>query len=151
MTARSVTFNTFVLERTYDAPPARVFAAWSDPAAKATWMFGSDHTLDFRVGGSEHISGGPEGGPVFDYDAVIQDIVPDERIIATEVMHMDGQRISVTIATIEFHPAGDGTHLVLTEQGGYLDGLDTPAAREHGTGELLDSLGAFLERENANA
>ena len=29
----------------------------------------------------------------------------------------------------------------MTEQGVFLDGLDTPAAREHGTGELLDALG----------
>ena len=32
MTERSVTHATFVIERTYDATPARVFAAWADPA-----------------------------------------------------------------------------------------------------------------------
>ena len=154
MTERSVTFATWVLERTYPASPARVFAAWADPAAKATWMVGpeqtSDHTLDFRVGGGEHLSGGPEGGPVYTYDSVIQDIVENERIMATEVMHMDGQRISVTIASIELEAVDTGTRLILTEQGGYLDGLDTPQAREHGTGELLESLGAYLARETAD-
>lgn len=157
MTQRSVTFATFVLERTYEASPARVFAAWADPKAKVEWMVGpeaaktSDHTLDFRVGGGEHISGGSEGGPVFTYDTVIQDIVENERIIATEVMHMDGQRISVTVATVEIRPAGSGSTLTLTEQGGYLDELDTPAARAHGTGEMLYALGAHLLRATAIA
>lgn len=32
----------------------------------------------------------------------------------------------------------------MTEQGAFLDGHDTSAPREHGTGELLDALGAFL-------
>jgi uncharacterized protein YndB with AHSA1/START domain len=35
MTDRSVTHSTFVVERSYDASPARVFAAWADPGAKA--------------------------------------------------------------------------------------------------------------------
>lgn len=38
MTNRSVLHATFTLERTYPATPARVFAAWADPAAKARWF-----------------------------------------------------------------------------------------------------------------
>jgi uncharacterized protein YndB with AHSA1/START domain len=38
VTDRSVTHATFVVERSYDAPPARVFAAWADPEAKARWF-----------------------------------------------------------------------------------------------------------------
>ena len=33
---RNVTHATFTLERSYPVPPARVFAAWADPAAKAS-------------------------------------------------------------------------------------------------------------------
>jgi uncharacterized protein YndB with AHSA1/START domain len=150
MTARSITHGTFVIERSYDASPRRVFAAWSDPKAKAQWFVGpddwasSDHELDFRVGGLEHVSGGPADGPKFSYDARYQDIVPDERIVTTYEMHMDEVRISVSVATVEFRPEGAGTRLVLTEQGAFLDGHDTPAQREHGTGELLDALGKAL-------
>jgi uncharacterized protein YndB with AHSA1/START domain len=35
---RHVTHATFTLERSYPVPPARVFAAWADPAAKARWF-----------------------------------------------------------------------------------------------------------------
>lgn len=151
----SVVHDTFVIERIYDAPPERVFAAWSDPKAKAQWFAGpdesenSDHELDFRVGGREHMSGGLPDGPTYSYDATIQDIVPNERIIHTYDMHLDGKRISVSVATIEFSSApvdnSSGTRLVMTEQGAYLDGLDDPRQREQGTKELLEALRNYLQ------
>ena len=150
MTERSVSHATFVVERTYDASPARVFAAWSSREAKGRWFIGpeewkkSDHRLDFRVGGEESLSGGPPGGPVYYYRATFQDIVPDNRIVTTYDMLMDAQRISVSVATIELTPVGTGTRLVLTEQGAFLDGLDTVQQREQGTNELLDKLGRAL-------
>jgi uncharacterized protein YndB with AHSA1/START domain len=141
----TVTHANFTLERTYDVAPARVYAAWSDPAAKARW-FGDpsspapDYALDFRVGGTEHNSGGD-----YSYDATYQDIVPGERIVYTYDMHLREQRISVSLSTVEFLADGTGTRLVYTEQGAFLDGLDEPAAREHGTGDLLDALGRLLK------
>ncbi len=157
MNERSVTHATFVLERTYDAPPARVFAAFSSREAKGRWFIGPDNweksnlELDFRVGGHERVSGGPPGGPVHSYDARYQDIVADQRIITTYEMHMDEARISVSVATLELQPEGAGTRLILTEQGAYLDGYDTSASRERGTSDLLDSLGAELQRLPATA
>ena len=154
MTERSVTHATFAIERTYDAAPARVFAAWADPAAKARWFAGPDerkgggHELDFRVGGREHVAGGPPGGPVYTFNGLYQDIVPNERIISTYEMHMDETRISVSLATVELKPAGAGTRLIYTEQGAFLDGYDNPAQREQGTRDLLDALGAELVRGN---
>ena len=44
-----------------------------------------------------------------------------------------------------------GTRLTYTEQGAYLDGLDTPEQREEGTAQLLDALGASLDGAPANA
>jgi uncharacterized protein YndB with AHSA1/START domain len=157
MTERSVTHATFVIERVYDAAPARVFAAWATPAAKGSWFVGpdewekSDHELDFRVGGRERVSGGPAAGPVHVYNGLYQDIVPNERIIVSYDMHLDQTRISVSLATVEFKPAGAGTRLIYTEQGAFLDGYDDPAGREHGTRALLDNLGAALKRESARA
>jgi uncharacterized protein YndB with AHSA1/START domain len=157
MPARSTEHATFVVERTFEAPVARVFHAWADPATKARWFIGpddwasTDHALDFRVGGREHISGGPSDAPTFSFDAVYQDIVPDHRIIYGYDMHMDGKRISVSLATIEFIPAGSGTDLIVTEQGVFLDGLDVPGLRERGTAELLDQLDALLQGDPAAA
>jgi uncharacterized protein YndB with AHSA1/START domain len=150
MTERKVTHSTFVVERTYPASPARVFAAFADPKIKDRWFVGpeewgpDEREMDFRVGGRETSRGGPKGGPVHAFDALYYDIVPNERIVFAYDMHLDDLRISVSLATIELKPDGASTRLVYTEQGAFLDGFDDPAGREHGTGELLDQLGRVL-------
>jgi uncharacterized protein YndB with AHSA1/START domain len=155
LTDRSVTHATFALERSYGAAPTRVFAAWADLAAKARWFkrpeeWGSgEFKLDFRVGGREVNRGGPQGGPVYTYRASYQDIVADERIVYTYSMDLDQTLLSVSVATIELWPEAAGTRLVLTEQGAFLDGRDSPDQRQQGTGGLLDALGAELGREPA--
>ena len=64
-------------------------------------------------------------------------------------MLADDTRISVTVATVEFHETGGSTELVLTEQGVYLDGHETPAQRAEGTRSLLDSLAGALAEGDA--
>ena len=145
---RSTKFDTFSIERTYDAAPARVFAAWADPAAKIQW-FGDvadtgNYRLDFRAGGSETFRGGPPGGPVFTYAANYAEIAVDQRIVLTYTMDMNDVRISVSVATIELAKAGNGTRLAYTEQAAYLDGHDTVEQRKHGCAEILKALEAFL-------
>jgi uncharacterized protein YndB with AHSA1/START domain len=152
MAQRSVTHATFIIERIYPVPPERVFHAWSEPAAKKRWFAGPDDwgqsrfEMDFRVGGREVNSGGPKDGPVHSFNALYQDIVPNERIIYCYDMHLDENRISVSLATIELKPEGGGTRLVFTEQGAFLDGYDDAGKRERGTADLLDALGAVLKQ-----
>jgi uncharacterized protein YndB with AHSA1/START domain len=154
MTERSAVHDTFTLDRHYDAAPARVFRAFADPAAKALWFAGppgahqEDESFDFREGGRETSVTVMEGGDRYGYYATYQDIVPNERIVYSYEMTMNGQRISVSVATIQFRPgAGSGTDFVLTEQGVYLDGLDQPKQRTQGTEELLAQLGESLTKE----
>jgi len=146
MSNRSATHSTFVIERDYDAAPARVFAAWADVNAKGQWFGPGDeqeHELEFREGGREHFEAAVNGA-VYSYDALYEDIVRDERIVYTYNMHRDGARMSVSVTTVELLPTGAGTRLRYTEQGVFLDGEDTPELREQGTRELLDKLGQAL-------
>ena len=150
MTQRSVTHATFTVERTYPTPPEEVFAAWADPTAKAQWFGsggGDDFELDFRIGGREI----NRGGPVFTYDAHYHDIVDNERIVYTYEMYMGDTRISVSLTSVELTATADGTRLVFTEAGAFLDGHDTPQQRESGTGSLLDALGTALTGQGAGA
>jgi uncharacterized protein YndB with AHSA1/START domain len=157
MSERAVKHATFVIERTYDAPPALVFAAWASQEAKASWAFCDEDwkptkfELDFRVGGREQVRTGPAGGAVHAVDGCYYDIVPNERIVYAYDMHLGERHISVSLATVEFKPAGKGTRLVFTEQGAFLDGYDDVAGREEGTRIALGNLAAALQWERASA
>jgi uncharacterized protein YndB with AHSA1/START domain len=152
---RYVTHASFTLERTYPVPPARVFAAWADPAMKSRWFAGgtgAGHQLDFRIGGREMASGGPDGGPVMTFESFYREIVPQERIVYTSTMSAGADVITVSLTTVEFNTvefnaASDGTRLVLTEQGAFLDGREEPAWREHGTADQLKALADLLEND----
>jgi uncharacterized protein YndB with AHSA1/START domain len=142
--------DSFALERVYDAPPALVFHALTDKAAKARWFAGGEgHTvverdMDVRPGGRERVQGRWASGTVSTFDAVYFDVVRDRRLVYAYEMHIDDRKISVSLATLELQPAGDGTRLTLTEQGAFLDGYEDAGSRAHGTGLLLDRLGASL-------
>jgi uncharacterized protein YndB with AHSA1/START domain len=148
---RFVVHGALRLERTYDATAEQVYKALSDEAAKGRWFYGPEgwrlieRAMDFRVGGRERVKGGFDGGVTTTFDAIYYDIIPRERIVYTYEMHLDERKISVSLATLEIEPAGAGrTKLKVCEQGAFLDGYDDAGKREHGTGDLLDKLGASL-------
>ncbi|MCM6774756.1 SRPBCC family protein [Nocardia sp. CDC159] len=143
----SVVHATFTLEREYNASPATVFAAWSDPAIKARWFAGSSaqHQLDFRVGGRETARGVHDGVDLM-FETVYQEIVPDERLVYTSTMHWGETVATISLAAVEFVATEAGTRLVVTEHGVYLDGHEQPAWREEGTGNQLYALARELER-----
>jgi uncharacterized protein YndB with AHSA1/START domain len=150
MRSTAVTHTSFTIERSYTASPARVFAAFADPAQKRRWLAEGEgweveeFDVDFRVGGHERGRFRYQGGPPITNDTVYQIIQPDERIILAYAMTIDGAPLSGSLLTIEFVPEGSGTRLVFTEQGAYLDGKDGPVHREEGSRELLEKLAAEL-------
>jgi len=105
-----------------------------------------ERVFEFRVGGEEILKGEFPGGRVTDFRSRYFDIVPDRRIVYGYGMHIDGVRISVSLATVEFQLDGAGTRLVVTEQGAFLDGYDDAGSREQGTRWLLEKLDAALRR-----
>jgi uncharacterized protein YndB with AHSA1/START domain len=146
MSDHSLIRASFNVERTFQANIGRVFKAFSDKESKELWFKGpkgqeSAHHMDFRVGGLESNEGKFHDGVTHRFVAKYYDIVPNERIIYTYEMYLDGKRISVSLATIELIPQDDNsTKLLLSEDGVFLDGLDTARSREMGTNYLLDSL-----------
>lgn len=148
---RSVAHAIFHVKRTYDAPPARVWKALTDEGAKQKWFGGPperrqliERRMDIRPGGSERLQVRWESGLVSTFDAVYLDVIPNERLIYTYEMHQDDKKISISLATLQLKADGDRTTLMVTEQGAFLDGYDDAGSREHGTGLLLDALGASL-------
>jgi uncharacterized protein YndB with AHSA1/START domain len=153
----SVVHGAFTIVRELPHAPERVFAAWSEPEAKAAWFSGPtgqwtplEREMDFRVGGRERAKGKWKSGVVTDFQAHYLDIVPLRRIVYSYNMHVDEKKISVSLATIQFEPTGArgkaGTKMTLTEQGAFLDGFDDAGGRARGTGSLMDALEKSLEK-----
>ena len=149
MTKRSAQHGTIRLERRYKAPPARVFAAWAEPQARAKWDVPgrwviAEQTFDFREGGRELKRFGPTGDPHLVADTLYLDIVPPSRIVFSYSMTSRGTPISVSLTTIEVSADAKETHLLLTEQIVFLDGQDNAANREEGLASMLDKIGTTL-------
>jgi uncharacterized protein YndB with AHSA1/START domain len=150
MSERFVTHDRMTIERTYDATPDRVFAAFGSAEAKRVWMLGAEddfnpdnYALDFREGGREYIRG-EGGGDIYTYEARYEDIVENERIVYTYYMLRGDVRMSVSVTSVEFEAQDGKTKLTLNEHGIYLDGQDQPALRFEGISGQLDALGPWL-------
>ncbi|MDP1631790.1 MAG: SRPBCC family protein [Caulobacter sp.] len=150
----AVTHATFCLERVYDAPPARVFHAFTDPQARRRWFFKTDSwTLhahsggDLAVGAVESSRFSPPGASVLiTNDSTYLDIVADARLVFAYAMTLAGAPLSASLATVEIRPEGGGARLIFTEQGAYFDGPDSVAGREEGTRQMLETLANEIAR-----
>jgi uncharacterized protein YndB with AHSA1/START domain len=147
---RSVVHGVFTVGRSYAASPAQVFRALSDREAKARWFGGNEgfvaleREMDVRPGGRERLRGRWPSGLITTFDAVYFDVAVDERLVYAYELSLDDRKISVSLATMQLEAEAGGTRLTVTEQGAFLDGYDDAGVREHGTGALLDALGASL-------
>jgi uncharacterized protein YndB with AHSA1/START domain/DNA-binding transcriptional ArsR family regulator len=152
MSERTVKHSTIVVQRSFRASPARVFAAWANADERRRWDVPGDdwviveHEQDFRVGGRESSRFGPARDPAYRSEGTFLDIVPEARIITAGTMHDHDARITATLCTVEICPEGTGTRLFLTDQSAFF-GQETEADRTEGWGEILDRLSAHLERE----
>jgi uncharacterized protein YndB with AHSA1/START domain len=152
MTDNSTHHGTVVFERTYDAPIARVYAALADPVARASWSAPSDTAIfvydeaDFRVGGRDVFRCGSRTDPRYRGETRYHDIVPERRIVSTEVISELDKPLSAAVTTLELEREGERTKLKLTVQVVSLDGPGMIEGTETGYAGALDNLEHYLER-----
>lgn len=137
---------TIVMERTYNATPERVFAAWADVEARKRWSAPTEgirieyEAADFREGGVD-VSRCIEPGNT-DYVARVTyiDIRPDARILFAEDVSHGAARVSAALISVEISPENAGSRLLLTMQIASLDGSNMEAGYQFGWSSALDNL-----------
>ena len=112
--------TTAVITRHFAAPPARVFAAHTDPALVRQWLTGPDGwvmtrcEIDMRPGGQTRYDwAAADGSGAFHLTADTLEIDPPHRILHVERMFLPFQTPDNTVETL-FLPDGTGTRMVMT-------------------------------------
>ena len=140
---------TITLERTYRAPLERVYSEFADPVARARWSPPSNDVLiydqtDFRAGGRDLFRCGPKNDPKFRGEILYHLIVPNKRVVSSETLDADGQRLAVSLNTLDFEPTGESTNLKLTVQMVSFVGAGMIEGYESGNHRALENLARHL-------
>ena len=140
---------TITLERSYRVPLERVFSEFANPTARARWSAPANEVLvydetDFRVGGRDVFRCGPQKGPEFRGETLYHIIVPNTRVVSSETLDADGQRLAVSLHTLDFEASGEDTKLKLTIQLVSLVGAGMIEGYESGNKSALESLSRHL-------
>lgn len=141
----TLTKPSLTIKRRFNASPAKVFAAWTDPEKMSRWLGPVDVKrvetgTDLRVGGryfirmvmanDEHYSSG-----------VYREIVPNEKLVFTWAWKSTPERESLVTVTIK--PDGDGSIMTLLHE----QFFDEAARDRHNAGwtAIIDRLAAVVE------
>ncbi len=136
---------SLTLKRRLNAPPAKVYEAWTDPEKILKW-FGPDAgpvksaKLDVREGGSYAITFFTEDGEEHNVSGTYLEVVPDRKLVFTWAWRTMPERESQLTVTMK--PDGDGTLLTLFHEK-FFD-AEARDRHEYGWTGCLDKLVAFL-------
>ena len=115
MATATSTDRTLTLSRTFDAPPALVFKAWTDPALIQQWFVPKPWSVakvenDVRAGGSNLVVMRDPDGNEYPNRGIYLEVVPNERIVFTDA-YVSAWKPSdkpFMTATITFEPEDGG-------------------------------------------
>jgi uncharacterized protein YndB with AHSA1/START domain len=144
--------DQILVTREFDAPRHLVYRAWTTPELVARWWTakrGSAKSMeiDLRVGGRWRYAMETDAGQEVAFHGVYREIVPDERLVTTEVyegapMSPEEQEANATVNTVTFVDRGDGTLVtMLTECPSHeLREMIVASGMEDGLQDALDLL-----------
>jgi uncharacterized protein YndB with AHSA1/START domain len=142
------TDEQILITREFDAPRHLVFKAWTTPELVKRWWSGqrgavTSAEIDLRVGGSwRYVMTSSEGFEVA-FHGDYQEIVPDERLVSTEIYEIPDQGDSPpTVNTATFTEADGRTRLEILVQCPSKELRDTiiDSGMEGGMQESMDAL-----------
>jgi uncharacterized protein YndB with AHSA1/START domain len=138
--------EALVLTRVYPVAPAKVWRAWTDPAALRVWWNQADSPrwvaeLDVRVGGRYRVVLRDPEGEYHDVCGVYREVVPNRRLVFTWNLH-DGPPERMSVVTIELRAVDTGTELNFRQEP-----IFDPRARDGWRG-AFKRLGLLLQQQD---
>src|SRR3954451_5718015 len=102
-----------LMVREFDAPRPLVYAAYTTPELVRRWWAGrrgrvTHAEIDLRVGGRWRYVMLADGGFEVAFHGEYQEIVPDERLVNTEIFEGAPPEAGAAVVTCSFEDAGDG-------------------------------------------
>ena len=113
--------SSLTIRRRFRAPPARVYAAWTEPAQIARW-FGPgkvvivDAVFETRAGGRFAIHArSPDTGDDHHVSGTVKEAKPNEKLVYTWAW--EGSPEPESRVTVEFRDGGEGSTVLLFDDG----------------------------------
>jgi uncharacterized protein YndB with AHSA1/START domain len=115
---------SLTLKRRLNAPPEKVYTAWTDPEKIARWFgpasvkAGTEQaSIDARVGGRYRVSFTTQDGGYHEVGGVYRELVANQRLVFSWAWHSTPERESLVTVTLK--PDGEGTLLTLHHEAFY--------------------------------
>ena len=139
---------SLTIKRRFNASPAKVFAAWTDPEKVKRWMGPGEVKVlategDARTGGRFRWLMQAPDGEHHDVSGVYREVIPNEKLVFTWAWKSTPERESLVTVTVK--PDGDGTLMTLTHE----QFFDETARDNHNKGwtSAVDKLGEYLSAQ----
>ena len=136
---------SLTIKRRLKAPPAKVFAAWTDPEKMKRWVAPGDAITvraesDARVGGRYRWVMKAQSGEEHDVSGIYREVIANEKLVFTWAWKSTPERQSQV--TVLLKPDGDGTMLTLIHE--HFFDADARDRHQRGWNGSLDKLEALV-------
>ena len=151
-TATNIQDYAVTLTREFNAPPQRVFQAWTDPQILVKW-FGpkgvstESAQIDLQVGGAYQFDLRLPDGQIAHHRGEYREIDPPRKLVFTGILDGQGCAGSTgvyaeTLVTIEFQDLEGSTRLILTHE--FFPNEASKESHSMGWGGSFDRLAEML-------
>ena len=135
---------SLTVKRRLKAPPAKVFAAWTDPEKIKRWMGPGEIVAqrveaDARVGGRYRVEMHGPSGPAHNVSGIYREIIPNEKLVFTWSWDpAPGEEPHESLVTVLLTPDAGGTLLTLIHE--HLFDEESRTGHEGGWNGAFDKL-----------
>ena len=143
--SRRTTSPELVIRRTFDAPRALVWRAWSEREFATKWgpkgFTTPEREMDLRPGGAWHARMISPEGKEYRQHGVVLEVVPQERLSFTFIWD-ETPDVEMTV-TITLADRGDRTEMTFVQTG--FDSIGSRDGHEGGWNEAFDQLTGVVD------